>query len=291
MTRTHCLRLLAVLAPVALLPGCVVPEARYEEAQSSLRVEQAAHHRTEERLAHTEEQLRAAEQEIRLREEKLEAHQQLLAQSQLDMSNVSKERQDAMMLVDQLRGELARVGDHLRTFSDQKTDLARDLADAEARLQRLEQVERGAVFRAEIVRDLSIAFHESLGVGEYELAVVEGRVVLRVPSASLLEGSTAELHSEADQVLSPVARIVERRPKSQLSILETGGGDELVSARTPRVTQISRRLVALGVPESRITTEVLDQQQADLAAQANALAAGEAAQELPATVHLAVALE
>jgi flagellar motor protein MotB len=291
MTRSQRLRSAFVLLPATALAGCVVPQARYEEAQSSLSVEQAAHRQTAQRLQEAEQRIRAADQEIRLREQKLETQQEQLAQSQLDMSNVSKDRQDAVMLVEQLRGELARVGDHLRSFSDQKSELARELGEAEARLERLERIERGAVFRAEVVRDLSLAFHEALGVGEYELAVSEGRVVLRVPSTSVLEQSGAKLHSEADQILAPVASIIERRPGSQLSILETDGSEEQRSARTPRVARISGRLVELGIPEDRVTTEVLDQQHADLTAEAAALAAGDAAPELPATVHFAVALE
>ncbi len=291
MTRSQRLHAVLTLLPAFVLSGCVVPQARYEEAQSSLLVEQTAHRQTAQRLQQAEEQIRAAEQEIRAREQKLEAHQQLLAQSQLDMSNVSKEHQDAVLLVEQLRGELARVGDHLRSFSDQKSELARELTEAEARLERLARIERGAVFRAEVVRDLSLAFHQALGVGEYELAVSEGRVVLRVPSASLLEESGTTLHSEADRVLAPVARIIEERPHSQLSILETDGGEAQRSARTPRVARISERLIELGAAEARVTTEVLDQQQADLSAQATALGAGDAAPELPAVVHFAVTLE
>ena len=291
MTRAQRLHTVLALLPAVSLSGCVVPQARYEEAQSSLRVEQTAHRQTAQRLEKAQQQIRAAEQEIRLRERKLDENQEQLAQSRLDMSNVSKEHQDAVMLVEQLRGELARVGDHLRTFSDQKSELARDLSEAETRLERLARIERGAVFRAEVVRDLSLAFHEALGVGQYELVVSEGRVVLRVPSASVLEESGDALHAEADRVLAPVARIVERRPQSQLSVLETDGSEEQRNARTPRVARISGRLVALGAPEERVTTEVLDQQHVDLTAQAAALGAGDAAPEVPAMVHFAVALE
>ena len=39
-------RLVATLALLAAATGCVVPEARYEEARSAIHVEQEAHRRT-----------------------------------------------------------------------------------------------------------------------------------------------------------------------------------------------------------------------------------------------------
>ncbi len=56
-----------------------------------------------------------------------------MSESKLESSVVAKERDEATGLVDQLRGELARVGDNLRSYAEQKADLEKSLQAAQAR--------------------------------------------------------------------------------------------------------------------------------------------------------------
>ncbi len=126
------------------LGGCV-PATQYEQASSAAEVEREGHRRAVVRLNAAEEELQrvqarneelaGARKEI---EGKLLEEENHLAQASLDIETTKKSQEHQAELVTQLRGELARVGDHLKTFRDEKTDLETRLTAAEARATLLE---------------------------------------------------------------------------------------------------------------------------------------------------------
>lgn len=122
------------------LSGCV-PSTAYEQASSAAEVEREGHRRAAERLKLAEAELAAtrAERE-RLLLERDELNQRLqqeasqLAQASLDVETGRKETEQQQELVTQLRGELARVGDHMKVFAGQKSDLEQRLEETEQAL-------------------------------------------------------------------------------------------------------------------------------------------------------------
>lgn len=126
------------------LSGCV-PSTSYEQANSAAEVEREGHRRSAEKLAAAEAALAAekAEKESLLAqkkalEEKLLTEEERLARTSLEMETASKAQEEQSELVTQLRGELARVGEHIKVYRDDKEELSAQLSAAEARVSMLE---------------------------------------------------------------------------------------------------------------------------------------------------------
>jgi chromosome segregation ATPase len=144
-TRLPYLIVLRTLMACIALSGCV-PATSYEQANSAAEVEREGHRRAAVKLAAAEEELKLAKAEkVALLAEKkdlearLQTEESALAQTSLDMESAKKENEQQTELVTQLRGELARVGDHLKTYQGDKDALAEELAAAEAKIKLLEE--------------------------------------------------------------------------------------------------------------------------------------------------------
>src|SRR6187431_1466723 len=138
---------LALFLGLSFGSGCVSQSA-FEEAQSAADVEREAHQRAEARLQEVEQVLSQLQNDLERRETALAEQERRLAEADLHLKLAHQERDETGQLVDQLRGELARVGDHLRAYSEQKDRLAAELRVAEDRSRELdeksERVERVA---------------------------------------------------------------------------------------------------------------------------------------------------
>lgn len=126
------------LAAGILMMSCV-PTAQYEEAQSAAHVAREAERRAVEKLASVEQELERLQEEHGQVAERAARYDSELAQAELDRIYLEKQRDEHAELVTQLRGELARVGDHLRTFSDERADLGARLEAAQEELDRLQE--------------------------------------------------------------------------------------------------------------------------------------------------------
>lgn len=126
------------LAATFVLSGCV-PAVQYEEAQSAAEVAREAERRTAEKLASVEQELERLEQERAQASERAAQYDLELAEAALERTYLEKQRDESAALVTQLRGELARVGDHLRSFSDERAELGERLEAAQAELDRLQE--------------------------------------------------------------------------------------------------------------------------------------------------------
>jgi hypothetical protein len=247
-------RVLVHIASLAALGAafgaCVVPQTRYDEALSAARVEQAAHRHTGERLYAIEQQLMAAEAALRERAQKLQSQDELIAAAQLDARVADKERQSATDLVEQLRGELARVGDHLGVFAGQKAQLTADLEAAVGRAERLAAAERLIT----ATRDLSLLLAEPITTGEIELIVRDGRPLLMLDSAALIgESQPSEL---GGRVLTAAGRIAELNRDVRFEIAEQDPPEG--SDRAARLRRLSEALTARGVAPERIIMKLPD---------------------------------
>jgi flagellar motor protein MotB len=231
----------------------MVPAAKYEDAQANFRIEQTAHRQTSRELNRARHQLRRAQAAIDERAHQLAETEQLLAQARLEVGVVAQARQQAAQLVDQLRVELGRVGDHLRSFSEENQELGEALASTQARVERLATLERSVAFRFSVVRDLALALSEPLATGDYELSVVAGRVVLRVPAQRVFAADGNEIRPDALGLLAAVGRVGRRHSTSRVSITERGGQSDPDQVELAlRLEQVSERLVAQGFAEDRV---------------------------------------
>lgn len=146
------------------LSGCV-PATQWEEASSAAEVEAEGHRRVAERLTKAEadlerakadnEKLSAAKEAL---EAQLEKEELQMAQTSMDMESTKKEQEQQVELVTQLRGELARVGDHLESYQGDKDELTVKLAAAETEVAMLET----EVQRLRVKAEASAANQEQL---------------------------------------------------------------------------------------------------------------------------------
>lgn len=200
--------------------GCV-PVTRFEETQSAAQVELEGRRRAEHQLAQIK--LENAELEARLREqsEKLEARDQALAQAELDSSNQGRKRQDAEGMVEQLRGELARVGGHLQSYHDdkQKLEASRNI-----------EAERSRAL-ARLARDAALLLAGPIAIGEYALDAEHGRITLAVPREHLL-ADDGNLKPEAQPLLKSVIQLLSLHPQAKLRIEDSSAvGDAVAVSR------------------------------------------------------------
>lgn len=138
-------RLIVVRALVSslMLSGCVEATA-YEQATSAAAVQGEARRR----LAHDVRQKSAELAALRLERDRLRAANQRLEaelgrsegavdQAELELVLAKQEQNEGASLVQQLRGDLARVGSHMDTFAEEKAGLGSELEAARAENERL----------------------------------------------------------------------------------------------------------------------------------------------------------
>jgi hypothetical protein len=217
-------RLIIHLASVAVLAGLLgacVPATQYEEAKSASEVDLAGRQRAEAELSATRAKLDAANAELSERDAKLAASEETVSESKLENSVAVKERDEATGLVDQLRGELGRVGDDLRSYAKQKADLEKSLDAAEARKKELEQSDARTVAIARLTRDLTSALGERVLSGDVSIDVDQGKVVLGAANELLFKDDAA-LIPGADTLLAALARVLTLHADTSVEIAPTG---------------------------------------------------------------------
>ena len=236
----------ASLAALAGLFNACVPATRYEEAKSASEVEQAGRERAQAELGEAKKELAAARAELAQRSEKLAETEQSVSASKLESTVAVKERDEATGLVEQLRGELARVGDNLRSYAQQKADLEKSLQAAQARKLELERNEAHTVAIARLTRDLTSALGDRVLSGDVTLDVQNGRVVLSAaPELCFNDDST--VREGMAGVLGAVSRVLALYPSSKLELSVPSSEAE------PRGAALLAALAAKGVAATRAT--------------------------------------
>jgi hypothetical protein len=242
----------SVAAWLASTSACV-PVGQYRKAEATIQAERTARQKVQterdalaETLRQVKGELSSAQATAKERDSAVEAGQQRIAQTELDVSVVSKQREEAAQLVDQLRSELGRSSDHLRAFSDQKRALEQALAAAEARLKELGELQQRMLNRALVVRDLALALYQT-GAGKSELAVVDGLPVLRVPVTQLFAGRA--LRPAGKPLLGAVARAATLHPGVKVEVTLR---DAPEAQRVARLKRITDGLTAGGLPAPQI---------------------------------------
>lgn len=219
-------RQLAWLLVLGVFTGCV-PATRFEEAQSAVQVETEAHRRAEQQLAQLQAENAQLRAQMQAQGHTLDEREQALSQAELDSSVQGKQRQDAEGMVEQLRGELARVGGHLQSYHDDKQKLETALGTEAERARELSR----------LARDTALSVGEPLAVGEYALDAERERIVLRAPREKVL-ADDGSVRPEAAGLLKAVARVLKLHPQSKLRV------EDGAAAADPIAT--SKLVAALG---------------------------------------------
>jgi flagellar motor protein MotB len=221
-----------VFVLVAFALASCVPVTRFEETQSAAQVEMAGRHRAEQQISQLKAEIEGLRASLSRQGTTLDERGDALAQAELDKTNQGKERADAEGMVEQLRGELARVGGHLQTYHADKQKLEATLAVEAARGRAL----------ARLSRDVTLTLTEPIATGEYTLDAESQHVVLRVPRDRLLAEDGA-VKPEADALLKAVARVLSLHPQSKLQLEDASApADAIATSRV--VAALAERAVA-----------------------------------------------
>jgi len=242
---------LAGTAALLSATACFVPQNRYDEAVTKLHAEQAAHADAEAQIAETRAELARIDEALRAREQSLTAKEGDLAASKLDVERVSTERDDAAALVEQLRGELGRVGENLHEYSDQKRELESALTEAEARAKRVDALAAASDEKMAVMRDLTLSLGEPLAHGKVLLTATDGKPTVRF-DAHEAYGDQGQLSAESSATLKRVGAVLAHHASALASLAErstdTSGRDD----RADHLRQIALALAQGGVHADRV---------------------------------------
>jgi hypothetical protein len=241
----------ASVAALAGLMGACVPATRYEEAKSASEVELAGRQRAEAGLRALQAKVDAQAEELAQRQQKLAETEQSVSETKFEHSVALKERDEATGLVDQLRGELARVGDDLRTFAKQKADLEKSLDAAQVRKAELEKNDAQLVAVARLVRDLTSALGDRVTSGDVSIELQNARIVVSAPTELWFDDGAA-LRTGSDGMLAAVSRVLTLHTASALELSVPGPNADaraaaLIAALGSRGVNASRVKLRAGV--------------------------------------------
>lgn len=225
---------LALLLLLSVFTGCV-PVTRFEETQSAAQVEMDGRRRSEHQVAQLQTENAELRSRLQQQSETLDDRDQALSQAQLDSSTMGKQREDAAGMVEQLRGDLARVGGHLQTFHAEKQQQSAALAS---------EVARGRAL-AKLSRDAALSLAEPIATGEYSLDPEQGAVVLRAPRAKVL-ADDGSVRPEAEPLLKAVARLMQLHAQAKLRVEDSSAADDAIA-----VSRLVAALTERAVPAER----------------------------------------
>jgi hypothetical protein len=280
-TTNALLRFGSVFALAIGMASCV-PAKNYDEARTAAETEFGAHGKTRARLEAAHQRIRTLEQTLTERERALENGESSVAAAKLESIVVGKDKEAALELVEQLRSELARTGNHLVAFSDEKRTLAQALVLAEERVRSIEAAERNLGELIATARDLAVLVGPDMKESGIELGAHGGQIVLGVPRKMLFAEGTDDLVVEAAPVLSAVAKLTSEHSGVRI-VLRGPDKAPLVDAR---IARLGTALRDRGIPENRL---VLPSRAVREEGPQNAPVATEAASPIGATDAPAVA--
>jgi hypothetical protein len=237
--RSNVSRVASLLA--LLVSASCVPVTRYEEARSAAQVEMEGRRRAEHRVTEVEYERDRLRAELEGRDGALRQRDEAIDESKLASGVLAKERDQAAELVEQLRGELARVGEHMRTFSEQKRELEQALGSGKG-------AERSAR-SARVARDLTLLLHEPIASGALGLDLRDGELTLTVADPNQLDEAGLS-GPQGAALVRAVARIAELYPEAKIELRERGAASaEPVVGRSARLEPLIKALNARGLAD------------------------------------------
>jgi flagellar motor protein MotB len=241
------LRIASCLLVATSATGCVASK-HYDEARFVAESEATAHARTRERLEASMQRIHALEAELSEKERNLAAGANLAEESKLASTVATKEKEAAVQLVEQLRSELARTGDHLLLFAKEKRDLAQTLLVAEQRMGDIETAGKHLTELVATTRDLALELQSELEKGSLELAARDGQVIVGIPSDKLFVANGDTLVMEAGPALAALGKVSARHPTLRVIVREPVPS----TSSSVRLQRLSDALRERGVVDSKL---------------------------------------
>jgi hypothetical protein len=247
-----------LLCALSLSSAACVTQATYEEARSASEVEREAARRAKVALSELRKQTAELRQQLDQRESFVQEQEQKLAESDLDLKVAHRERDATGDLVTQLRGELARVGGHLRVYSEEKQRLADELQAAEGRARVLDRQQAHLREFTRLVQNISLLEAGAIRTGAFELTTVSLNPALEVRQQTLAPGG--HLGTEGKHLMKTLARLSVLHPRLKVAVsqkLSDASADQ-PSPDVVLLRKIVGELAAEGIDSSRVILDVAE---------------------------------
>ena len=223
-----------------------MPQSQYDEAVELNHQEQLAHGETHRKLYQKERELDDLRASLEERRNTLVVKEFDLEAAKLRIEQTLQQRDDAGQLAEQLRGELARIAEHLRALAAERDELRTTAEAAEARVAELTAIVRVRDQNARIVYGLTRALDPQIDDGTMTLDLQSGTLSVRFASATLFaEGG--ELNDDAKLWLRAVAGASVGQAV-RLFVSEVPATDASLS----RLSAVAGALERGGIPTSHI---------------------------------------
>lgn len=228
-----------VLFALLSAPGCVVSRAHYDEAVARAEQSRAERVAADKRYADAQ---RAAKQHY---EERIAELEQQIAELGYQQNVRQKELEDEERMVTQLRGELERVANHLREYSERNQQLSQALTEVEQRGLELARAQAEAQDQSLLLRELGTALTDDVRAGVVELEVTDSGPVVRLSPVRAFTRAHA-LRNGGKRALTDLARIVAASNRRRVELRWEGTPHSDVE-RKARMEQVAQALASAGV--------------------------------------------
>ncbi len=178
-----------MLLPLVLAAGCV-SQGKYDELQKNFDEQAATLQDREARIVSLEEALAAEERKSAEQAKTIEQLQGQLASLQRDQANLLKDRASLAASVEEMQDALAEAN--------------RRKAEADARIAEY--------------RNLLARFQPLIDAGKLRVKIVDGRMVVELPTDVLFASGSARLAQEGQQAVAEVSRVLAEIPDRQFMV-------------------------------------------------------------------------
>ncbi len=131
-----------------------------------------------------------------------------LSESEVGVSSLQKQLDEATAVDEQLSRELARLGEDSKSLLAVNGSLKDALEGSRRRLDELRRAQAAAESRAALFRDLAMKLKGMIDAGDLAISLRDGRMVLRLPNDVLFDSGRADLKPAGRHALGEVAGVL-----------------------------------------------------------------------------------
>lgn len=221
-----------LVIPLLLVTGCV-SKGTYDELKRQFDEQAAALRDREARVQTLEEALAASEREVAGLEATIRELQDQIAQLSRDQANLLKDRASLTASVEQMQRALAEAN--------------RRKAEADARIAEY--------------RNLLARFQPLIDAGKLRVKIVDGRMVVELPSDILFPSGSARLNAEGRASIAEVSRVLAEIPDRQFQVEGHTDNVPISTAQYPsnwelaaaRAITVTKAMIEAGMAPERLS--------------------------------------
>ena len=221
-----------------LVTGCVVPKKKYDALDAD--------------LAAARETMKT---EIATRDQKITTLEAALAAEQQKVTDLEGR-------ITALETEKARLEKDLSDTNAEKAALVKDRSKLQASVAEMEQARKAAAEqRVAEFKDLLKRFEALIREGRLRVKIVDGRMVVELPTDILFASGKADLSAEGKTALTEVGKVLGTIPERSFQVEGHTDNVPIATDRFPsnwelasaRAITVVRTLMDAGVPAARIS--------------------------------------